>query len=388
MMKFYISSLRAGQGFTPPPFNDTRTFALKEQRSLGAYVFTGTYSKNPVTENILHTFFSGATHVFDTAKKARAIRSTDNGATHGAPFDIADPVEGGVQDVGGGYSNSGRFHLFYDVHESFAANVNHWAFYRYSDDDGTTWSQPVSLTLVAPELKGFRMLGKLIENNGVLLKPFYKGTDEGGFTTESARCILRSTDGGASWSSVIVERGAEYVNEGSVIAVDANTLIYAARKEANGRGYRLYKSTDNGLTWTVQGDTAFGESMTTSHPPHLERFLLDGKPVLAFYYVNRNTKEFKAVYGTPANVAAGVSGWNTATKISFMDFDNYPSLANNTAAAATSGYGMPCHVSNDLFAKGMQYTDYGLNVPTNILYYDLPTTHYQSLKATLFPVVT
>lgn len=378
----FVSSLGRGIAAAATPFDDTKTLNVKNQLDLGKYVFTGVYAKNPISGNILHTFHSGAEHTFDVNKKVQAKKSTDGGATHSAAFDIANPIEGGVQDVNGGYDSNGRFHLFYDVHESFNEGVNHWLKYAYSDDDGATWSTHVSLSLPDADLRSFRTMGRMIENNGVLIKPYYKFTDEGTYTStdETARYILRSTDYGATWSSVQLERTLEWINEGSVIAADSTTLIYASRRETGTRGYRLYKSTDNGLTWTSQGDTTFGETFNSSHPPHLDKFVLDGNNVLVFYYVNRDTKEFKAVYGKPADVAAGVSGWNANTKIVFMDFDNYPAVTGGAAAKATSGYGMVAHIDGDLFAKGMQYTDYGQTVPTNILYYDLPTTHYDNIK--------
>jgi hypothetical protein len=179
----------------------------------------------------------------------------------------------------------------------------------------------------------------------------------------------------------LIERGTiQYINEGSVIG-HGNTLIYAARREQLTRGFRFYISTDNGLTWSIQGDSTFGDNFgSRSHPPYLDKFKINGQDVFACYYVNRTERDSKVIYGKPEDVIAGVDGWNVNTKLKFMDYADYPSLASNTASLPRSGYGMVSHINNDMFARGMAYMDYDIDVPSNILYFNLPTTHYDNVK--------
>lgn len=361
-----------------PVFDATRTFAVSETYDIDRYLFTGGYVQNPVSGAVVHVFHNGARHEFDAGKKVCFRKSMDSGQTFGSSADVANPSDGGVQDVSAGYGPDGRLHVIYDVHESFNAGVQHWIRYTYSDDDGATWAASVTLSNPPNGFVSFRVLGKIISNNGVLMKPYYAAPDEGSFGTESARYLLRSTDNGTTWNHILVEQSTDYINEGALLA-SGNTVLYVARIEnqagySSSQRYKIYKSTDNGLTWGVQGITGFGESFSYAHPVWLETFLLDGVPVAACYFHNRGTKEYKVIYGKVADVMASISGWNTATRQTLFNYDTY-------GGAARSGYGGFVHVNNDLFARGMAYVDLG--GATNVLYLALPTTHYQALKTQL-----
>ncbi|GAA4434658.1 hypothetical protein GCM10023188_25840 [Pontibacter saemangeumensis] len=384
LARFFMALPKGGASVTTPPgtsFDDTKTLVLTEEYvQSGRYLFTGSYTQNPVSKNVLHSFFNGSRHVFEAGKKVSGRRFIYNGATS-ALFDIYTPPAGwGVQDVAHGHSANGRCHLFFDEHEGFVANVGHRLMYTYSNDDGVSWSTPADVGMPPNGHKSIRVIGNVVESNGVLLKPYYSGLDEGSYGTESARYVLRSTNGGATWAHILVEQTAEYVNEGSVMAL-GNTWLYAVRRETGTRGWRFYKSTDAGLTWAVQGDTQFGEpTMTESHPPHLAKFKINGVDIFACYFVNRNTKEYKVIYGKAADVIAGISGWNLNTKLTLFDHDSY-----NAGGAPTfiSGYGCFYHIDDTLEAKGISYLEYSQTTATHVLYFNLPTTHYGNLKTQL-----
>jgi hypothetical protein len=370
---FHSALATAPLAAAPDTFDDTRSFTVTETYDIGRYLFTGSYVQSPVTGTIVHLFHNGNRHEFDSGKKVCCRKSMDNGLTFGTIADVANPTDGGVQDVNGGYSHNGRLHIFYDVHQSFSGGVQHWMRYTYSDDDGTTWAAPVTLSGHPDGFASFRVMGKLIENNGVLLKPYYAFTDEGDFSS-SARLLLRSIDNGTTWQHVIVEQSTDFINEGALLAW-GNELLYISRIEnqtgyTSSQRYKIYKSSDNGIAWSVQGITAFGESFSYAHPVWLEKFKLKNTTIAACYLHNRGTKDYKVIYGKIDDVMGGISGWNLNTKQTLFNFNSY-------AGAARSGYGAFAHITDDLFARGMAYVDLGNKC--EVLYMDLPTTHHTLL---------
>jgi len=364
-------------------FDNTRLLRLKDYYYDGRYYFTGIYQKNPLSQTILQTFHDGTNHVWQASKKISGIRSTDEGETHSGIIELVQPpdtVSGasiGVQDVGGGYDSNGRYHLLYDAHgNDNSSTAQNQARYRYSDDDGATWSDfQILFEAGGTEFWSVRLMGKMIENNGVLLKPYYRSTRTEPYF--SKRCILRSVDYGLNWTEIDVDVSNEYINEGALIAL-GNKVIYAARKEEGDKGFKFYLSNDNGLNWSIQGETAFGEIINKSHPPHLAKFKIKGQDVFCFYLYNRSTDNYMGIYGKPTDIFNSVSGWNLNTKTIFFNIrNNFFNNPSGGIAGSTSGYGSVDHINGDLFAKGTIFTDY--TGQSGIVHFDLPTTHYQTI---------
>lgn len=368
----------------PVPEPGSGELRLKEYYYDGRNYFNGAYQQNPVTGNFLHVFANGTQHSWTKERRISGKRSIDEGETHGDMFEVTDGgftdtgKDLGIQDLGGGYDSNGRFHLFYDAHASNESpTAQHYFRYQYSDDDGLTWSDHVLLLdLAGSDLWVGRTYGKMIENNGILMKPYYRGKYDGNIWEMG---YYRSEDYGTTWNMVeITTSNGEFFTETNLIAV-GNNVLCVIRNEEEGNAYQFHVSNDNGITWSFQGESTLGEVTGRAHPPHLAKFKINGQDVLCFYFFNRTTLNFMAIYGKPADVFAGISGWNLNTKTIFFNVGNNPFFLNpmDEQPGGFSGYMRVQHINDELFAKGMIYPDYSAD--TAITYFDLPTTHYQTI---------
>lgn len=353
------------------PFDDTIQFSLDHTIDNDPdYHFLGNYLQNPVNKKCLHIHTANSGHLWDAEKKVSARLSTNEFATVPTLFDVYDPTDGtfGVAEVGAGYSNNGRLHLFFYVRDaSDITTATNEIRYAYSDDDGATISAPTSLTLPVDSLFGGWTTGKMIENNGVLLKNFYTQNTGGAL---SANYLLRSTDGGSNWSNITIRSsGATYINEADIIAISTTELICLIRNEASG-GHNQYYSNDNGLTWASQGNIQWGETWTWKKPCKLKSFRINNQLVVAAYHfleVGAGTSKVFVVYAKASDLVSGTSGWNLNTKLTLFN----PTLQDG-------GYGSAIHFDNTLRAKGIHFEDPDL-FSTDTIYFTCPTTQYNLL---------
>lgn len=349
------------------PFDDTIAWNIDTQINNDPdYHFSGGYARNPINGRIIHFFRFGTGHVWDVTSKASAKLSTDRGVTFGSIYDLYDPSSPfAVIAVCGGYDISAKLHLFAVRGNSDQSSV----FMQYfTSTDEVTITTPIALSVPSDGHDSFQFQGDMIENNGILMFPFYTFELPDPFTG-SGNYMYRSTDGGSNWSIITVRSfAATYFNEASTIALDNSNLIMLIRDEVN-RGFQQYSSDDNGLTWSSDGNVKFGDSWgSRSSPPTLKRFNINGIRVIACYFFNRATEDYKVIYGKASNLLSGVSGWDEDTKITLT----------NIAGFNRSGYQGVAHFDNTLEAKGEIYEDGNLAY-TETYYYTLPTTQYNSL---------
>lgn len=312
------------------------------------------------------------------------VKSYQSGGTF-SDWDVRDT---GIMEVGGGYDNNGRLHLFICQHDGIGrvsdggSGSSHKLMYMYSDDDGTTVSTAQDITyLFAGDGKtSGRAHGKLrVCADGTLIKPVNRFT-ESAFGNNTVG-LLRSVDGGATWtlSTVDANNTTDALSESTCIT-DGNTVIFVSRREEEStpvyKGYRFYKSTDSGATWTAIGNTNFSESnsdITSAHPSEIEEILINGQRVWLFYYNLRGKRQIKRVAGLPADVVAdAVNGWNLDTKKIFLapyETSNDPTYLIGTG---TSGYGGFIHKDRTLDCKYMAYGE-SVDDTTSIHYGDGPT---------------
>lgn len=336
--------------------------------------------QKPSNDNIIVSIFTdGVAHLYDANKKISLRASSDKGRTWGAKSTIFDPVGAeALQDVSAGYDSSGRLHLLCDTHTSLSVGATHKLYYMYSDNDGSSWSTPSDITSVLPSdgLLTFRTYCNIIDNNGALMLGIYKVTDEG-TTTNSARYLLRSTNGGANWTAITIQAlGATYRNECAIVGLSSTVVLVVTRDESTLEWYQSI-STDNGLTWTNQGALDFGETITPlAGPVRLKQFLINGTAVVACYYIDRGKDLFKVIYGKVSDlISSGISGWNLASKFTI-----------HQGSGEHLHYGDVCHYDNNFKALAMYVIDtYPIVGGTeNELYtIDVPTFHYPFVKSAL-----
>jgi hypothetical protein len=334
------------------------------------YHYTGNILQNPLNKKIIHFFNLSSDHFWEDPKKCSAKTSTDEGQTFSSTFDIYDPSGGfGVAESGGGYDSNGRLHMFFIVRDNidFTVGTNELR-YAYSDDDGATISTPTSLTLPSDSLYGGWPTGRMIENNGVLLKNFYRQNTGG---ANSANYLLRSTDGGANWTTITIrESGTAYYNEADIIALSNTHLLTMFRDEAN-NGWQQYRSTDNGQTWASDGNIDFDETLGQKKPPSLRSFKIKNQLIIAFYSRNTGTQKNFVVYGKASDLrSSGLSGWNISTK---LELDVRP--------AGGGGYNNEIHFDDSLRAMIYDYRDRTTYTETH--YATIQTTHYDTLVTQL-----
>lgn len=363
-----ISAISTGGGVPPPapPFDDTIVFNIDSiQDNDPDYYFSGDLLQNPTNGNIIETFNNGDEHVWTFNKKASARKSTDLGVSFGSVFDLYDPVDGGIYGNAGGYSDNGRYHLFAPVREGNLIGDLNELRYLYSDDGGATFSTPVALSLPADGMYGsWVATGTMIENNGVLLKTFYR-INAPSDPSMSVNYILRSTDGGANWTAHVVRAiGSAYYNEMTVIAISSTELITIIRDETLA-GWRQFYSDDNGLTWVEHGAISFNEFPTVGRPGSLRKFDINGQRVISFYSFNNSTGRTFVVYAKASDLSSGTSAWNLNTKVQLL------------TGGGQGGYGQCVYFDNTLRAIGTHYIHSVSS--TSSVYMTLPTTQYQNI---------
>lgn len=194
-------------------------------------------------------FRAGATHL-DSAGKIRISISDDDGATwtHSVAVDAAsvdDRVNIGMVVLTVG-ENAGRILLPYLEHDGTEPTVTK---ILKSDDNGATWSAHATVaTLLTDWQFPYGQIREL--SNGDLLMPCY-GEVNG--DTENRSVLLKSTDGGLTWSlhGTIAGTGASNgYNETSIITLDSESNLLAVCRTTNAPP-KIFKvsSTDGGATW-------------------------------------------------------------------------------------------------------------------------------------------
>lgn len=365
------------------PTDDTKTYSVIATLDETRYYLSSLIHQSPKVRNVLvNTFTDGVNHVNDPGKKISMEKSTNRGLSWGSKTTLYDPTDGSFQvgDPSIGYANNGRLHVLADCHSVIGATGGtHELRYFYSDDDGATISTPATISLPVTSLIGFRMYGRLLDlGNNVLIAPCYFSTDEGD-ATQSERYVIRSTDGGANWTWILVDGPTSaFINEGELLAVTPNILVYICRYDDTNQFY-MYKSVDAGLTWSIVGPFGTTVSKSTDDPCRLHKFRADnGKWFCVMYFSDRGNKRIYAIYGRLDNgVDAGVGLFNTST-LTILRTD--PSVYIH--------YGDFCHYNGNMNARGVWPREASAvaNEDNELIYFENLTTQYDSVFAVLNPV--
>lgn len=365
----------------------TRTFDIFNtyQAAVGDYYLACSFDQHPIFPyRGVRVFADGTDHTAELTKKASVQKFTNYGQSFATKTVLYDPVGSlAVQDLGGGYANSGRHFTFMDIHTASggASTSPHYAFMSYTDDDYDSQTL-VDITSLLPSdgLDTWRFYGNLIENNGYLMFPFYKLDDEGD-TNPSAIYLLRiastldpSILGNWAVHTIYAPTASPYLNETTIIALNDNTILALARNDVTFE-YTQFISTDNGVNWTNQGDCSFGETLAFAGPCRLNTFSLAGTKVIVCYYPDRNAPSLKAVYAKASDIiASGVSGWNLSTKTTLL-----------SGTGRRLHYGDYFHPNGNFNAIGMSaYEKSPLDLSNNdLVTFVVLSTHYATVKTAL-----
>lgn len=362
--------------------NITSDWHLIDSLSESRYYLTNHLMQNNTNADVITSVFSdGVNHIFDDTKKVSVRKSTDKGRTWSSKTTAFDPAGGeGVGDPAAGRGSDDRIHVIADSHTSYSIGGTHKLYYGYSDDDGDTWSSFTNITAILPadSLATWRCYSNIIENNGRLMCPIYKVTDEGVFTN-SAIYLLYSDDNGSTWGykTIRASTTTPFLNESEIIALSSTALLVITRNETTGE-WTQFISSDNGDTWTNQGDLTFGETLTLAGPVRLSKFQILGTDVIACYYSDRTKDVFKVVYAKPSDIiSSGLAGWVVDRKFTIHQGSNNNHLH----------YGDVCHYDNDFKAIGQYVIDPfppdGPGLVNTMYTFDIPTYHYSFIKSAL-----
>ena len=367
------------------PTDDTKVYALQSTLDETRYYLCSTLSQSPKVRSVgLNVFLDGVNHVDDAAKKVSFRKTTDLFLTYGSKTTFYDPVDGDMQtqSLAAGYSNNGRFHALIQCQDSVGVPGGTQELrYMYSDDDGTTVSSPVTITLPVTSLNAFRMHDKIIDlGSGVMLAPCYFFTDEGNIT-QSERYVVKTTDGGATWSFILVEGPTStYINEGSLLSITNNIIYYMVREDTSSSPqFYCYKSLDQGGTWTNLGFFGTTITKTGGDPPVLRKFRADnGKWFAVMYFSARSADTLYAIYGRLDNGVEGGLGLFNVSTITLLRTDPVNYLH----------YGDFVHYNNNMNARGAWPREVS-SVPledNEMIYFENLTTQYDSVFAKIDPI--
>lgn len=337
-------------------------------------------AQNPLTPLVIVALMHDSqSHVYEAAGKISMRKSVDGGKTWGSKTTVYDPASTlAPYGVAAGYDSAGKLHVMIDVHTAVDATSTNTLEYWSSTNDGTSWaSADITASLAADALGSWRVDQRIIENDSVLMTTLYKVTQEGD-PTESANYVLRSTDGGANWTSITVKaKSTTYQNEASIVAVSSTVLFVVVRDEVTGEWHQ-YTSTNNGTSFSSQGALPLGEAFSRPSPPILCKFLINGSIAVAMYYADRDRDWLKVAYASGATlISSGLTAWILSTK----------TVIAQGVLDQHYHYGDCCHFNNDFNAIGMwpfdSFPASGAGTQNKILTFHIMGSQYSHIKTLL-----
>jgi hypothetical protein len=271
--------------------------------------------------------------------------STDQGKTWSNPVVVLTEPGKYVGLSGGEVTPTGRIVQFYFI-ATIGVGTDEIG-YIYSDDEGVTWSDRITIPMGSNN--GGGPTGKMLSiADGKLMQCWfgYDGPYNTAGTVYTLYAIF-SADNGATWGSqVTIATGMTDTNtawtECSFVYLEGSNLVGLVRRDTASY-YRQFKSEDNGATWTNQGDATF-DFFDYQSAPELAKFTdLDGKKTVVAYWANRSPDlKLRAIYGR--NLLSGVSGWDASTRTDIA------TLLNDD-----SGYPSVLHPNGSIYGLGTYY---------------------------------
>lgn len=243
----------------------------------------------------------GTQHAVEAAGKMREWTSDDGGQTW-SQADIVDSETHDDRNVGGGIvPSTGTILVFYS---RYNADTEEWQDVRYvrSTDAGATFNDIGEIVMDDDVPQSY---GQLIElPSGKLIKNFH------GHNGTYRVFVQFSEDDGLTWGDeVSVYSGATRYVEGAMAKIsgttDANTQLVIVIRNIGGVLHQ-FSSTDGGQTWADDGNLLFSSGENTDVSPWLH--VKAGVAYLV--YGDRTAGAIRYMQAIAANVPGNVSAWN------------------------------------------------------------------------------
>ncbi len=317
----------SGGGNVSPTF----TFPLKSTinsnnivlNNLTEYNHFGILCVNPLTGVMVYIYRKGSAHISNNSS-INLIKSTNGGKTWSNEIVLFQQTDYDLRGAAGGYTKNGRLILFYGKY--YQATTWQSLVYRYSDDDGQTWSQEYTIDTLGNN--AYLPYGRLVEDeNGHLYQTWY------GFNTSTSIYsvyVLKSTDNGVNFNTNYqVYSGTIKCTESSMVYIGGGAFIIISRID-NGNYLRQFKSENYCQSWTDQGYTSF-ESWTPETSgmvpmPFLNYIDYNGIGIVALYYTLRQSypQKLKVIYSKAKNLLTGTNAWVNTTINEIYTFSTNP----------------------------------------------------------------
>jgi hypothetical protein len=298
-------------------------------------------------------YIDASNHVGDNSI-IKIAKSKDQGRTWKSDTLIPKQGSWDVTMGGGGVSQTNRLIVFYS--EFTNAGGSHAQKIVYSDDEGATLSSPLAVSNNGETT--YLPYGGLVKIGGDSLLLSWYGTNGTNYRTYT----IRSGDDGATWTAPVqvMTSTTEMRSEASYAYLGGGVIVGLVR----GEGSALYSqviSTNNGASWTNQGQVSWGIPGT---PAWLKTFTSsNGKKAVVAYYRAGSIPtgyEERAIYAYADSLMLGPSKWD----------------ANTEAVLATaldgSGYLTVVHPYDGMYGLGYYYDETVAQTNATIKFVALP----------------
>lgn len=271
--------------------------------------------------------------------------STDGGETYGPFISLANVPDKYNGISGGGVTPNGRIILFYFV-ATTGVGTNEIG-YMYSDDDAVTWSEKIPLS-AGGDLQGGWTGKMIVIGEDKLMQCRWGAPSLFDPTTWNTKVYaIFSEDNGETWGDEVVIASGSYAEnkaytECSFVYLEGGNIVGLIRKEDQSY-FEQFKSEDNGLTWTAQGDATFDYFAGYPGAPEVQTYIdTDGKKTVVAYYSNRNDLWVRSILGR--NLLSGTSGWIQNTRTNIRQNNSWD-----------SGYPSVIHPNGSHYGLGVYY---------------------------------
>ncbi len=175
------------------------------------------------------------------------IRSTDSGATWGAPVLMTSSLIPGNHAISGPVIQLANGDLLATIYGKLSGGTNESIVVMKSTNGGTTWAD------LAVVVNGDTAGTSTYEANLVLLN---NGNVYCAIRTASEKMAwATSTNSGATWSAMTVSPSYQSAGRPAISAISSGGLVWSSRVD----GVHFYRTSwDNGITWAAQATIESG----------------------------------------------------------------------------------------------------------------------------------